>query len=124
MPTPHRIRLHGPWELRTNNATSSLTVPNTLPVGGSVSLYRRFGQPTNLNQESVWLVLDGVRGIPTLTLNGTSLAAVADYAEIDITTLLQQRNLLEVAFTDATVTDGITGAVYLEIREADYINDV
>jgi hypothetical protein len=94
----------------------TITIPNALRVTGSVSLYRRFGKPTNLTQETVWLIFDEVMGNASVTLNETALGVLTGAGEFDITELLQERNALEATFDAANEMDGITGEVRLEIR--------
>jgi hypothetical protein len=123
MPTLHRIRLLGPWELRTPTMEGRLTIPTTLHNGGyptahgQVSLYRRFGQPTNRNaDESIWLVFTGVVGTMSVTLNDMPLGTLAAPGEFAITTLMRERNQLTVTFPAATPECGLTDEVRLEIR--------
>lgn len=83
---PHVIRLREPWE----------------PIDGGFR--RRFGRPTNLTTERVWLTCGNMTGL--VRLNGEALGAAP--GRFDVTDRLQPRNLLEVV--------GAVGDVALEIK--------
>lgn len=118
MPLPHRIRLRGPWDSHTDTGRTSIVMPNVVPHGApSVSLYRRFGKPTNLDpMERVWLVCEAIQGTVTLTLNEQVLGTYAEQAALDITSYLQERNTLQATFAPTTAAVGFPGAIALEIR--------
>ena len=122
----HRIRLHGPWQIRPHDAHVSpgrLTIPGSLRDGGftdfagRISLHRLFGRPTNLEaHEQVWLAFDEVRGLESIALNGVQLHMQSERLEFEVTGLLQERNEIEVALTCEDDQSGIVGNVLLEIR--------
>jgi hypothetical protein len=125
-PTPHRIRLRGPWDVRPHAADVSpgrMTVPGTLRVGGwvgiagHVSFYRRFGQPSNLTAtERVWLVFERIVGSAEVRLNDEPLGPIDGSGAFDVTEQLVKRNVLEVVVVAADDGCGIVGDVVLEIR--------
>jgi hypothetical protein len=83
--TPHTIRLQAAWEQ---------------PTGDSHPWTRRFGRPTGLEAgQQVWLVVAGSHVAATVALNGVVLPVIAagDPRWVcDITSLLRDRNVLEV----------------------------
>ena len=97
MSDPHRIRLRGPWVVRTE--------------GACVVRSRRFGLPTGLTASMrVWLTFAGVAG--SAALNGRHLGSwTAESAEYDVTDWLAERNVVEL-------TAGGAGEVALEIRHS------
>lgn len=111
MPYPHRIRLRGPWEFETANATGRIRLPATaeqLPSSGSgavaaVTLRRRFGKPTNLQPEDeVMLVIEQIPSTATASLNGRRLRPETDEPtapwHTEITAHLADRNELTLHF--------------------------
>src|SRR5437868_4647688 len=116
MPTPHVIRLRGPWSLKVLErdppappappTEHKVAVPGdwaeTLGAGfcGSVRYTRRFNRPTNLEaQERVWLVVAGVDHQASVTLNGRPLGTAGSPnspARFDVTADLTAYNLLVV----------------------------
>jgi hypothetical protein len=100
---PHRIRLRGPWTLKTETGhVLSLNVrdgSNTEldPTPSAIQLSRRFSwlQPLQA-QERLWLVLEH-SAVAKATLNDSALelAAIADgHQECEVTSLTQRSNLL------------------------------
>jgi hypothetical protein len=123
----HRIRLHGPWEVRPDGDAPAgrMTVPGTLRDGGwagfagRVSFYRRFGRPSNLSaDETVWLVFENVVGPGQVRLNGEWLGSLAGAGSFDVTRRTRERNELEVIIEATDDGGGIVGSVWLEIRPA------
>ena len=125
-PTPHRIRLRGPWDVRPHAADVSpgrMTVPGMLRDGGwvgiagHVSFYRRFGRPSNLaSTERVWLVFERIVGPAEVRLNEDPLGTLEGSGAFDVTDRLANRNVLEVVVVAADDGCGIAGEVVLEIR--------
>jgi hypothetical protein len=92
---------------------------------GCATFSRRFHRPTNLEpHEQVVIVLTGVGGRGTLSLNGEVLsefASDAEAVEADVTQRLQAFNVLEVCvcFDPGLVPQrpgGLFAPVVLEIR--------
>jgi beta-galactosidase/beta-glucuronidase len=99
MNTPHRIRLHGPWDYEVVHVSpaSSDVAPGQrgrfrLPdhwadalggdFEGTVRLTRRFNCPTGLGERlSVWLVVEGVDNHADAWLNEHSLGHILGHAE-------------------------------------------
>ena len=99
----HTIRLGPPWDV---TATPS-----------GMRHARKFGRPRVLDaHERVWLVCAHVPGSAGVSMNGTSLPALAAPGPFaaDVTALLAPRN--EVVFVVSS--EGPLGAVALEIRSA------
>ena len=138
----HRIRLIGPWDFTWNKSTAvGLEIRPTETCGsvkmpcewqmlfgnveGSATFSRRFHRPTNLeSHEQVVIVLTGVGGEGTITLNSE---LVADFpstigpVEVDVTRRLQAFNVLEVCVcfrpsSDEPNRGGLFEPVVLEIR--------
>ena len=121
----HRIRLRGPWDVRTHAGTAPgrMIVPGTLKAGGwpgfsgRVSFYRRFGRPSNLSAgETVWLVFEGVAGPARVLLNAEPLGELTGAGELELTGRLNERNTLEVMVDAPDDGCGIVDEVVLEIR--------
>jgi hypothetical protein len=141
----HRIRLHGPWEIRwitpapprpfAGESIAGLFLkPNLVrmpadwqtlfgPASGTVEFTRVFQWPTNLEPgEQAWLVFDGVGGAAQATLNGEPLGEVTETGRFEITSRLASANRLcvEVTFdpTQATIRGapgGLHATVALEL---------
>jgi len=122
----HRIRLHGPWQVRPHDVHLSpgrMTIPGSLREGGfadfkgRVSMHRQFGKPTNLDaHDQVWLAFDEIRGLESISLNGLELHAHGERLEFEVTGLLQKRNEIEVVLICEEDRCGVVGKVLLEIR--------
>jgi len=126
---PHRIRLRGPWEHEPVSGPEPLPAPGrmTMPCrwkdgglpgfAGTVRFRRHFGYPGRLDAfERVWLTFAGLTGTAHIRLNGQDLGVLADEAgEFEITSLLQNRNILEVE-VEGPEGSGLWGEVALEIR--------
>ncbi len=97
----HRIRLREPW--------TAAERPDEL------LLYRRFGKPSNLRDgETVWLVFPKEVAIRRVTVNARELPlAVRSW---DVTTVLEERNQIEVMVGSEEDRTAITTGVALEIR--------
>lgn len=135
----HRIRLRGPWEYNWLNggpakeSTGRLEIP--ISIGfvfegavGEVALSRRFQWPAVLdNDESIFLVFDGVAGLDIrFVLNEHLLADLTGAGivmngqfEFDVTPHILATNLLVVTLIiDGTIPEptGVFDTVSLEIR--------
>jgi hypothetical protein len=94
-------------------------------AGGCAAFSRRFHRPSNLeSHERVFIVLTGVAGEGTISLNGERLAPIpanVSAVETDVTNHLQAFNLLELFLcfspsADLPTRGGLYEAVTLEIR--------
>ena len=135
----HRIRLVGPWDFQWQESTGFAGPPVThgtmkMPCrwqdvfgsfDGTATFTRKFHCPTNLEpHERVFIVLSGVPGHGSASLNGAPLGlfdAPNGETEFDATQRLAKFNLLEmtVRFSPSTMsvqTDGPLAEVALEIR--------
>ena len=124
----HRIRLHGPWDVRPHagGPAGRMTVPGTLRdagwtgFAGRVSFYRRFGRPSNLtDRETIWLVFEGVVGPAEVRLNDEPMGRLDRAGSFDVTGRLSERNTLEVVVEAADGRCGLGGEIRLEIRPID-----
>ncbi|HEX3148145.1 MAG TPA: hypothetical protein VHR66_08670 [Gemmataceae bacterium] len=125
MSEPHRIRLHGPWEIRPHEpgmAAGRMTIPAKLRDGGwpgykgPISLIRRFGRPSNLGtNDIVRLAFASVAGAAEILLNGEKLGTMIAAGQFDVTVRLKERNEIEVVIQADDDQSGITGEVALEI---------
>ncbi len=97
------------------------------PHAGTAVFRRRFHCPTNLEQQDqVWLVCSGVRGLGTILINDTPLrefSADGEVVECELTTALKPFNIVSVRLTvDFAITNtapaGLFEQVTLEIRGA------
>src|SRR5262249_32765779 len=125
----HRIRLRGGWEYQ-NAGPAAGGGPITLPVrwdrshAPRLSLSRRFGQPPiDTGSQCVLLELNRARGIYSLRLNGTTLAASSPEKSYYLIPLaeIEERNvlLLDVdtgAACKEEEADGEWGNIALVIR--------
>jgi hypothetical protein len=135
---PHRIRLHGPWEFRSLEPDRSLacrvTIPcrwRDTPVGnfsGRAKLIRRFGIPRVLDSwERVWLFIAGIADPASISVNDHLLGHHTDPEqpfECETTSILKQRNQLEVEIESSGPDGGILGEVALEIRGSARLRNV
>ena len=149
----HRMNLRGPWNycwLRCIDAEQNLEAVETAKMpaswqslfqelSGTVQFSRAFGCPTNLNRGAkVFLVLDGVGGSGTVSLNESTLGEVStthrrekssstlagNSIRFEITQMIRQRNLVTITLTfdavkEADTPGGLWGLVGLEIEEAE-----
>jgi hypothetical protein len=86
---------------------------------GRVLHKRRFGKPTNVGEQKIWLTCAGVEGSVTVCLNGESiLQRTADGAPfaIEVTDRLRDRNELEIVVEADSDAGGVWGEVALEIH--------
>jgi hypothetical protein len=133
---PHRIRLRGPWELKSASEAAARRV--NLPARWvdlgwttgpcSASLIRRFGLPRILDSyEREFITCSGIQGASEWTLNGElmcSWPATIAYGEFEVTGRLLQRNLLDVRIDSQSEAGGPWGEVALEIRGRHYLKNV
>lgn len=136
----HRIQLKGPWEVlhpevSINSPSSNRSkVTTTMPqewrtlfgdVGGTAQFHRKFHRPSNLeSHERIFLVLTGVCGQTKVRLNRRLIGEFASpdhMIELDISSLMNSFNLLEVEITfdptaDPNLPGGLYGVVALDIR--------
>lgn len=93
---------------------------------GEVRLTRRFGYPGRIDAfERVWLTFASVRGQADIKLNGQTLGSIENAGgEFEVTSLLRERNVLDVSLRAEADDDGLTGGVALEVRCAAYLADV
>jgi hypothetical protein len=129
-PYPHRIRLRGPWECE--QLIHRVTMPCRWPEAGlagfrgSARFLRKFGYPGQIDEgEHVWLTCDGCTGVREVSLNGQLLTSTAgETFAFDVTTILTQRNRLEVLVQGDADDAGLWGEVALEIRRDAYLTDL
>ena len=131
---PHLIRLRGPWTYELSEAEQVQRGEISLPAiwsafvpadsHGSVTLVRRFGRPTGLEQApSVWLVVDAGELPGTVFLNGERLGEIAPSSQTargDVLSRLLPRNELRLEFPELPHGPMITSKscpdVWLEIE--------
>ena len=145
---PHRIRLHGPWEVEpvarlvrhTDGSVPGPVPPAirmTMPIqwqegglkdfAGRVRFRRRFGYPGRIDTyERVWLTFERFPGPSDVSLNGTMLGHPEGHqpVEFDVTQLLKERNELVVQVDVPDDESGLWGEVALEVRCAAYLRSV
>ena len=94
-------------------------------VKGPVRVVRRFGYPGHIDtEERVWLTFAGCEDGAQAMLNEQLLGNIAEHgAEFDITSLLQQRNRLEIAVAAPSEAAGM-GEVALEVRRTAFLKNV
>lgn len=100
----HTIRLREAWQ--------------TEPSDDGVCYVRKFGLPTNLTTERVYLVVENVAA--RVELNGKSLGAprtIAGTLRHEVTGQLAPRNELRIIVTTASGPAGSLGEVRLEIED-------
>ena len=146
---PHRIRLRGPWEceriapeplghgpplghgLPTVPPARRVLMPCRWIDAGLANFHgvarftRRFGYPGNIDEgEHVWLTCDGCTGCREVWLNGQLLANdPGETFAFDVTTLLSQRNRLDVLIEGNSDAAGLWSEVALEIRKDAFLSD-
>lgn len=131
---PHRIRLRGPWQCQPlpDGLISRVTMPCSLTEtglarqDGVVQCCRRFGYPGRIDaDERVWLTFDGTGPQAAVSLNGSSLGALAPgtATELEVTRLLRARNELIVDLT-CPGAHGSLGEVGLEVRRTAWLRQV
>jgi hypothetical protein len=138
---PHRIRLRGPWECQP---TLTQDLEKTLPQDREVTmpgawkdhglagfrgrvLYRRaFGYPGRIDEwERVWLTFEKIDGSADIVLNDQALAkGQTGSGAFDVTSILGQRNLLQVQMISPTDEGGLIGEVALEVRALAYLDQM
>jgi hypothetical protein len=128
---PHRIRLRGPWQCsREGDESGSWRV--TMPCRfkdaglsgfrGTARFLRKFGYPGRIDTfEHVWLIFEGCIGCVEVHLNGQKLGQIGSY---DVTSLLTERNHLEVWIQGDSDEAGLWGEVALEIRRDAWLTDL
>jgi hypothetical protein len=88
-------------------------------------LIRRFGYPGQIDDyERVWLTFAAVAGRAAVCLNGTALGSMEGPAEFEVTSLLGERNALEVEFPASGSAAGLTGEVALEVRRTAFLRNL
>jgi hypothetical protein len=98
---PHIIRIRGAWE--------------SIPSGDCTHHSRNFGRPRTLDaHERVWLICQNVPGPVEVYLNGQAIGENREMGSfaVDITDLLQTRNIVLFAVTSSEPL----GEVSIEIR--------
>jgi hypothetical protein len=138
---PHRIRLRGPWEYeplapeQEGSARASSRRVN-MPCRFSdlglehgvrrVLLRRRFGYPGRIDaHERIWLTFADIAGNAELRLNGQALGHVDPGAfEIEVTSLLRDRNVLEVCLELSNPDTNLWDEMALEIRCSAFLQGV
>lgn len=122
---PHRIRLRGPWQCEASAGTTPrrVQVPCrwgdiTPQLDATVRLVRSFGYPGQIDAgEHVWLTFSGAIRPTEVVLNEQPLASGEPGAlEWDVTSLLGQRNRLELTLTPGRPSEPIWDEVALEVR--------
>jgi hypothetical protein len=130
----HRIRLRGPWEVM---ALSRIPASEPLPQATAMTLpcrwrdggwagfagralhRRRFGKPTNVGEQKMWLTCAGVEGSVAVRVNGESIldrtASGGPFA-VEVTDRLRDRNELEIVVEADSDGGGVWGEVALEIH--------
>ena len=149
---PHRIHLRGPWDCepiarveRHPDGTiewvehdlppaARVTMPYRSNEGvfadfvGRIRFRRRFGSPRRLDaHERVWLTFTGARSSASIMLNGRLLGhhkSASDPSEFEVTSLLGERNELNIELEFSEVNDWLFGDVALEIRAAAFLREV
>ena len=131
---PHRIRLRGPWQCEPLDGPPPRRV--LMPCRwfdaglenfhGSARFTRRFGYPGRVDDsEHVWLTCDGCTGCTEVRLNGQLLTRESCSSfGFDVTSILSQRNQLEVLIQGDMDGAGVWGEVAMEIRKDAYLADV
>ena len=138
---PHVIRLRGPWEYEFVSVAGggvlprgTMQLPGDWPPGtaglaGDVYLTRHFHRPTGLSEsERIWLTIVNQKAAVGVTLNGQPLltretaksekaaAASEPVLRLEITSLLQPRNTLNLELFKPTEDARFSGQVALEIE--------
>lgn len=101
----HVIRLRGPWEVIDPDSGAICRVswpltPDAIPIVGSaccLTFLRRFHRPTGIEpHEMVTLLTSATAPITAASLNASPLWVGTHVASVEITELLQERNLLAI----------------------------
>jgi hypothetical protein len=134
------MRLRGPWECVPLAAAPGQALPPPKRVvmpctwaearlAGRVvraRFTRRFGYPGRIDEhERVWLIGERLEGMADITLNGQELSRghTGPFA-YEVTSLLGQRNQLDVVIEAEREDDGLSGDVALEIRCTAYLESM
>jgi uncharacterized protein with NRDE domain len=129
---PHRMHLRGPWEYAWGGETGRVKLPAEWRMlfgdrAGTVTLRRRFGRPTNLEQhERVFVAFGGLGGTARIRVNGVEVGAAADDdrpVRFDVTTLLKPSNQIEIELTfdpleNANRRGGLWAPVAIEVHSS------
>lgn len=133
---PHRMRLHGPWELRSAShlrrgsaPEETIRVPGTwsggLPASDrGIRLLRKFGRPSRLDPwERVWVCIQASPMPDVCVLNGELLSGNAQCptGEFEVTDRLTDRNELALQFSPNQGMLRAIETVALEIRRTAYL---
>jgi hypothetical protein len=126
---PHRIRLRGPWEYESISTETPASGRIHLPwpaertrFAGAVRYRRRFGLPRQIDpHERVWLIIRGLVGAASVSLNGHRLEAGAEF---DVTADLRERNELQVEIERDDQTAVLWEEIALEIRCTAFLRNV
>jgi hypothetical protein len=131
---PHRIRLRGPWECDPAGLEPRrVTMPGRWADAGlsgsrgMARFTRRFGYPGKADPEfeHIWLTCDGCTGCAEVHLNGKLLSEKpGESFAFDVTSLMAERNQLEVVIDGQSDDAGLWGEVALEIRKDAYLANV
>lgn len=131
---PHRIRLRGPWECKPAGLEPRrVTMPcrwadaGLAGFRGVARFTRKFGYPGKADPEfeHLWLTCDGCTVCIEVYLNGKLLAEKpAETFAFDITSLMAERNQLEIAIDGQSDDAGLWGEIALEIRKDAYLANV
>jgi hypothetical protein len=135
---PHRIRLRGPWVVTptddrdTPPAVLKMPAPwrDLNPLTGPVCFTRSFGSPAKLEpHERVWLLITGIRGSWIASLNGRQLGHWVGLTppgslELDISTLLSERNELGLQIETGAADAQTWSEVALEIRGLAWLDNL
>ncbi len=142
---PHHIRLRGPWECEpialvasppskgAANQARRVTIPcrwadaGLAGFRGQVRFNRKFGYPGKADRdiEHIWLTCAGCTDVRAVHLNGQLLPAFAGAQfAFDVTSIMAERNHLEVLIDGSSDDAGLWGEVAMEIRMDAYLADV
>lgn len=133
---PHRIRLRGPWECEPISPSLQprrVTVPGRwndaglAGFRGAARFVRKFGYPGRADPatEHIWLTCEGCTGCREVRLNEHLLSEqVSSAFAFDVTSLMAERNQLEVLVQGDTDDAGLWGEVALEMRRHAYLAEV
>lgn len=138
---PHHIRLRGPWDAEPLGPLAPPVRRVTMPCRwidaglagfrGVVRFTRKFGYPGKADPdlEHIWLTCAGCTGCRQVTLNGHTLGQVTRPTDLqafafDVTSLLRDRNQLEIDVEARTDDAGLWDEIALEIRKDAYLVDV
>src|SRR5687767_3486483 len=134
---PHRIRLRGPWECEPIGPAAPPPRRVTIPCGwdaaglaefrGRARFTRKFGYPGKADRdvEHFWLTCADANGCCEIHLNHQLLSAesCASFA-FDVTSIIQDRNQLEVLIDGGGARPGLWSEVALEIRRDAYLGEI